>query len=97
MKLLVLCRPVNDGAQDEMARYARRELAALRELRDHAGLAESYTPGRPGAVLIFEASDADQVERSLATLPMRDAGLITTEVIPLHHLDLDPASPSVDD
>ena len=89
MKYLVLCRPVNDSAQDQMARYGRRELEALRELRDHAGLTESYSPGRPGAVLIFEADDADDVERSLAILPMRDAGLITTEVIPLHHLDLD--------
>lgn len=64
-----------------------RELDALRDLRDHAGLIESYSPGRPGAALLFEAVDAAEVERNLATLPMRHAGLITTEVIPLHRLD----------
>jgi muconolactone delta-isomerase len=89
MKFLVLCRPSNSSAQDQMALYAQRELEALRELRTNAELIDSYSPGRPGAVLIFEATDADQVERNLATLPMRQAGLIMTEVIPLYRLDLD--------
>lgn len=89
MNFLVLCRPAATAAEEEIPSYRDRELEALRELRDHAGLTDIYSPGRFGAVLMFEASDAADVQRSLDTLPMRQAGLITTEVIPLYPLDID--------
>ena len=52
--------------------------------------AEAYTPGGPGAVLILEVSDLDQAESDLTELPLKMAGLIDIELIPLHPVNLDP-------
>ena len=37
---------------------------------------------------MFETTDADQVARILAEFPLVEAALITTEIIPLHPIDL---------
>lgn len=84
MKLLVLCRP-RDGVDlhTDIAPRAPEEMQALRSLRDSGLLAEAYSPGGPGAVLIFDAS-REEVDSALQTLPLLREGLIETEVIELH-------------
>ena len=51
-------------------------------------LSGAWNPGGPGAVLMFEASEEPEVARILSTFPLVQAGLITTELIPLHPIDL---------
>ncbi len=46
-------------------------------------LAEAYSPGGPGAILIFQAS-RERVDSAVASLPLALAGLIDTEIIELH-------------
>ena len=45
-------------------------------------------PGRPGAVLMLEAAGVPEAARLAASLPLAAAGLISTEIIPLHPLEL---------
>jgi hypothetical protein len=45
------------------------------------------SPGGPGAVLILDLPDQVAAERITSEFPLVAAGLITTEVIPLHPLD----------
>jgi len=84
MKLLVTCRPRHgvDPARDIVPR-AQEEMAALRELRDGGPLLEAYSPGGPGAVLIF-GGQRDAVERALQMLPLLRDGIIGAEITELH-------------
>ncbi len=83
MKILVICRP-RDGVdpQAEIAPRAAAEMATLRGLRDQGLLLEAYSPGGPGAVLIFDGVLED-VDRALNTLPLVQDGIIETEIIEL--------------
>ena len=83
MKVLVICRPRPGVQPGDIAARAAAELAALRELQADGALAGAYSPGGPGAVLIFEASQL-AVETALAGLPLAREGLIDTEVVELH-------------
>lgn len=58
-------------------------MAALKQRQQDGSLTEAYSPGGPGAILIFEA-DRGTVEGAVAALPLARAGLIDTEVIELH-------------
>jgi muconolactone delta-isomerase len=88
MLILVLCR-VADGAVDaEFRRHIPAETAALRELKASGVLAEAWSPGRPGAVLLLDVPSQAEAAGITAALPLAQAGLITTETIPLHPLDL---------
>ena len=88
MRILVMCRPVPDGDQDEFRRLVPGETAALRELKAKGLLAEAWSPGRPGAVLLLEVASEIAAADLVAEFPLVKAGLITTEVIPLHPIDL---------
>ena len=88
MQILVVCRPVPDSDQSEFHQLVPAEGAALRELKERGVLANAWTPGRPGAVLVLEAGTEDEAAAIAAALPLAMAGLITTEVIPLYPMSL---------
>jgi hypothetical protein len=83
VRVLVICRPRLGAASSEIAAHAPAEMATLQQLRIEAGLLEAYSPGGPGAILIFEG-DLVAVEGAVALLPLVQAGLIETEIIELH-------------
>jgi hypothetical protein len=84
VKILVICRPraeVDPGRA--IALHAAEEMAALKRLHGDGSLIEAYSPGGPGAVLIFD--DAHRpIGEALASLPLVQHGLIDTEIINLH-------------
>jgi hypothetical protein len=82
VKVLVICRPREGVTRGEIAAHAPAEMEALKKLRTDGGLIEAYSPGGPGAILIFEA-DRAAVESAVASLPLASAMLITTEIIEL--------------
>ena len=88
MRFLVICRPAAGGDQDEFKRLVPAETAALRDLKAKGALTQAWSPGRPGAVLMLDVPDADAAARLVAELPLVQAALITTEIIPLHPIDL---------
>jgi hypothetical protein len=88
MQFLVICRPADGGDHDEFRRLVPFETEALREQKASGALTGAWSPGRPGAVLMLEVPDEAAAARQIATLPLVQAGLITTEVIPLHPIDL---------
>ena len=88
MRYLVICRPAAGGDQDEFKRLVPFETEALREQKAKGVLSGAWNPGGPGAVLMFEASEEPEVARVLSTFPLVQAGLITTELIPLHPIGL---------
>jgi hypothetical protein len=61
---------------------AGEELAALRALKARGALLEAYSPGRPGAVLVF-AGDEQAVAQALDELPLYRAQLLEVELIEL--------------
>ncbi len=79
----MICRPQPGVTPADVAPHAAAEMAAVRQLRAEHGLSEAYLLAGPGAVLVFDADRSD-VEPGLATLPLVQAGLISTEVIELH-------------
>jgi muconolactone delta-isomerase len=85
---LVICRPVEGGDQDEFRRLVPGETAALRDLKAKGTLVDAWSPGRPGAVLTLEVPGPDEAARIVAGFPLVKAGQITTEIIPLHPIDL---------
>jgi muconolactone delta-isomerase len=88
MRFLVICRPAEGGDQDEFRRLVPGETAALRELKAKGILAEAWSPGHPGAVLILDAADEPAAARLVAEFPLVQAALITTEIIALHPIAL---------
>ncbi len=83
MKILVICRPRAGVTCADIAAHAPAEMTGLARLRSDGILAEAYSPGGPGAVLIFEAS-RDTVDSAVASLPLAVAELIDTEIVELH-------------
>jgi muconolactone delta-isomerase len=91
MQFLVICRPDPGGDPEQFARLVPFETEKLRELAAAGTLTGAWNPGppgRPGAVLMLEAADEDEIASILATLPLVQADEITTEIIPLHAIDL---------
>jgi muconolactone delta-isomerase len=88
MQFLVICRPDPGGDPEEFARLVPFETEKLRELAAAGKLTGAWTSGRPGAVLMLEAADEDEIASILATLPLVQADEITTEIIPLYAIDL---------
>ena len=84
MKLLAIGRPREGADVHEIGRYAREEMAALWQLYRDGAVREMYSPGRPGAVLVLEASGPQDAEAAVAGLPLTAAGLIVFELIELH-------------
>lgn len=69
----------------DIAAHRAAEMAALRQLKAEGTLAEAYSPGGPGAVLIFDA-DKGAVEGVVSALPLVLAKLIDTEIMALQPL-----------
>ena len=88
MKLLVICRPAPNGDQSLFGQLIADEFAALRGMKESGTLSHAYSPGKPGAVLILDVPNPAAATSLIADLPLAAAGLITTEIIPLHPLDL---------
>ena len=88
MQFLVICRPAAGADPDEFSRLVPFETEAMREQKARGTLTGAWIPGYPGAVLMLEVADAEAADRVLAGFPLLEAGLITTEVIPLHRVDL---------
>jgi muconolactone delta-isomerase len=88
VQFLVICRPAAGGDPEEFSRLVPFETQALRELKAKGKLAGAWNPGGPGAVLMLEAAGEDETAGIVATLPLVQADQITTEIIPLHPIDL---------
>jgi hypothetical protein len=88
VQFLVICRPAAGGDPDEFSRLVPFETEALREQKKHGTLTGAWSPGHPGAVLLLEVADAEAAARIVADFPLVEAGLITTEIIPLHPIEL---------
>ena len=88
MQFLVICRPAEAGDQEEFRRLVPAETEALRELKAKGILAGAWNPGRPGAVLILDVPGEPEAARLVAEFPLVQAALISTEIIPLHPIDL---------
>jgi hypothetical protein len=85
MKTLVVCRPRPGVTSSDIAGHRAAEMAALRQLKAEGTLVEAYSPGGPGAILMFEA-DRGAVEAVVSVLPLVMAKLIDTEIITLQPL-----------
>jgi hypothetical protein len=85
MKTLVICRPRPGVTVSDIAGHRAREMAALRQLKAEGTLAEAYSPGGPGAVLIFDAGK-EAIETVVSVFPLVMAKLIETEIIELQPL-----------
>ncbi len=83
MRFLVLCRAKPGVTREQIAPHGPEELAALQSLKAGGGLREAYSPGGPGAVLIFEG-ERPSVDAAIASLPLIGAELIEAEVTELH-------------
>jgi hypothetical protein len=88
VQFLVICRPVPGADPDEFSRLVPFETEVMREQKALGTLTGTWSPGHPGAVLMLEVADAAAAAGILARFPLVEAGLITTEVIPLHPVDL---------
>jgi len=88
MRVLVICRPAPGGDRAEFGRLVPGETAALRDLKARGILTEAWSPGRPGAVLVLDVADEPEAARLVAEFPLVQAGLITTEFIPLNPISL---------
>lgn len=82
MTTLAICRPRAYADLSTFAKHLPAEGEALCKLSQRGLLREAYSPGRPGAVLIFDA-DHDTTARLLAELPLAVAGVLDIELIPL--------------
>jgi muconolactone delta-isomerase len=88
LQFLVICRPAEAADQDEFRRLVPSETAVLRGLKASGTLTAAWSPGRPGAVLMLDVADEAEAARHTAAFPLVQAGQITTEIIPLHPIDL---------
>ncbi len=85
MKILVLPKPIEGVAREEMLQHAAEEIQAVWELYAQGICREFYTranePGR--VVLMFESASVEAAKEALATLPFARLHLIDFDVIPL--------------
>ena len=88
MKVLVLCRPTPRMGPGDTVAQLGEEAKMLETWRDAGMLLELYSPGGPGAVLVLDLVDMHQAEALVETLPLCRAGLIQTELIGLHPIEL---------
>jgi muconolactone delta-isomerase len=88
VQFLVICRPAPGGDPTEFSRLVPFETEAMREQKALGTLTGAWTPGHPGAILMLEVPDAEAADQLLGTFPLVEAALITTEIIPLHPVEL---------
>src|SRR5260370_17685798 len=83
MKIVFIGGPRAGATGANIAAHAPAEMTGLARLRSDGILAGAYSPGGPGAVLIFEAS-RDTVDNPVASLPLAGAQLIDTKSFELY-------------
>jgi len=88
MKYLAVCRPREDAAMDRFSALVPDEAADLRRLKSEGVLVEAWSPGGPGAVLIFDVASESDAAGILTRLPLSVAGLLDFELTPLHELGI---------
>jgi muconolactone delta-isomerase len=88
VQFLVICRPADGGDPDEFNRLVPFETEIMREQKARGTLTSAWSLDQPGAVFILEAADAAAAAGILAGFPLVEADLISTEIIPLHPIDL---------
>jgi len=88
VQFLVICRPADGGDPDEFKRLVPFETEAMREQKASGTLTGAWSLDHPGAVLMLETSDAEAAAGIVSEFPLVEAALITTEIIPLHPIDL---------
>lgn len=88
MLVLVICRPAEGGDQEAFRRLVPGETEVLRDLKSNGILVDAWSPDRPGAVLTLEVPGTDEAYRIVADFPLVKSRLITTEIIPLHPIDV---------
>ncbi len=85
MKILVMPKPIEGVAREEMLQHAAEEIQAVWELYKQGIVREFYTranePGR--VVLMLESASTEAAWDALATLPFARLHLIDFDVIPL--------------
>jgi hypothetical protein len=85
MKILVMPKPIEGVAREELLKHAPAEIRAVWELYAQGICREFYTrvnePGR--VVLMFESESVEAAKDALATLPFARLHLIDFDVIPL--------------
>ena len=85
MKILVLPKPIEGVAREELLQHAGSEIQAVWELYAQGICREFYTranePGR--VVLMFECATMEAAKEALATLPFAQLHLIDFDLIPL--------------
>lgn len=85
MKILVLPKPIEGVAREDMLRHADAEIRAVWTLYEQGICREFYTranePGR--VVLMLEAASVEAANEALAMLPFAQLHLIAFDVIPL--------------
>lgn len=84
MKILAM-EVETEGIQPEQYRpHLKAEARRVWELHQSGAIRELYfRADRSEAVLILECADVNEAQRTLESLPLVQAGLITFEVIPL--------------
>src|SRR4051812_27248220 len=86
MKFLVLSHVQPDATEADMAPHLADEAATAWDLYVDGFIREAYfrtAPAAPGAALMVEADSVREAQQRVDTLPLRRAGLVRFEVIPL--------------
>ena len=85
MKILVLPKPIEGVAREEMLQHAAQEIQAVWELYAQGICREFYTRADEAGrvVLMFESESVEAAKEALATLPFVQLHLIDFDLIPL--------------
>ncbi len=85
MKILVMPKPIEGVAREEMLRHAPAEIQAVWELYKQGIVREFYTRANEAGrvVLMLESDSAEAARDALAILPFVQLHLIDFDIIPL--------------
>ena len=85
MKMLVMPKPSEGVAREEMLRHAPAEIQAVWELYKQGIVREFYTRAQEAGrvVLMLESASAEAARDALASLPFVQLHLIDFDIIPL--------------
>lgn len=85
MKILVMPKPIEGVAREDMLRHAPAEIQAVWELYKQGIVREFYTRAQEAGrvVLMLESASAEAARDALASLPFVQLHLIDFDIIPL--------------
>jgi hypothetical protein len=85
MKILVMPKPIEGVAREEMLRHAPAEIQVVWELYKQGIVREFYTRANEAGrvVLMLESASAEAARDALATLPFVQLHMIDFDIIPL--------------